>query len=178
MPGHSQQGIIRRATEGDAPAIASVHVCSWKWAYRGILPDSYLDNLSTADRGKMHAERLADEGDTRTWIAERDGMIVGFASTGPSRDPDALLGDAEVGAIYLLEDAVGTGIGAAIFEHATTDLLARGYKRITLWVLTTNGRARRFYEKSGWTLEGSSKTETIGGVNVTEVRYQRRASKW
>jgi len=173
VPRHCQREIIRRATERDAPAIASVHVNSWQWAYRGLLPDAYLDNLSVADRETMHADRLADEGETRTWNVERDGMVVGFASTRPSRELDALPEDAEVGAIYLLADVAGTGIGDGLLDAATRDVAARGYKRITLWVLETNTRARRFYEKRGWTPDGTTKTETFGGVEVVEMRYQR-----
>ena len=39
---------IRAATPNDAQAIASVQFASWQVAYRGLLPDDALDELSVA----------------------------------------------------------------------------------------------------------------------------------
>ena len=43
----------------------------------------------------------------------------------------------------------------------------------TLWVLTGNKRARRFYEQHGWTADGAQKTDWRGDVRLDEVRYRR-----
>jgi len=42
--------MIRPATPEDARAIAEVHVASWRYAYRGLLPDDVLDRLSVEER--------------------------------------------------------------------------------------------------------------------------------
>lgn len=39
---------IRRATPADARSIAELHVHSWQWAYRGLLPDAFLLNKQTS----------------------------------------------------------------------------------------------------------------------------------
>lgn len=166
---------IRRATTADAQAIAEVHVHSWQWAYRGLLPDDYLDSLSsTLDlRVEAHARRLADDAtEERTWVAEQESRIVGFACTGPSRDPDASTRTGAVGAIYLQRGAAGKGVGAALFTHAIRDLWRRGYEQATLWVLENNVRARRFYETAGWIDDGTTKTENWPDVVLHEVRYR------
>lgn len=36
----------RRGTPDDIPGIAGVHVAAWQWAYRGQIPDDYLDSLT------------------------------------------------------------------------------------------------------------------------------------
>ena len=41
---------VRRATPEDAAGVAGVHVRSWQVAYRGLLPDDYLDGLRPEDR--------------------------------------------------------------------------------------------------------------------------------
>lgn len=41
---------LRKATPADALAIATINVRAWQDAYRGLLPDSYLDGLSVPDR--------------------------------------------------------------------------------------------------------------------------------
>jgi len=42
--------VVRRAEPRDAPAVARVHVASWRQAYRGLLPQEYLDSLSVEAR--------------------------------------------------------------------------------------------------------------------------------
>jgi RimJ/RimL family protein N-acetyltransferase len=44
------------------------------------------------------------------------------------------------------------------------------FKRITVWVLKDNTRARKFYEKHGFTLDDIQKTIEIGKPLI-EVRY-------
>lgn len=166
---------IRRAVPSDAQVIAELHVRSWQWAYRGLLPHEFLSRLSeTLDR-RIEGRRanLADEpAEQRTWMAEQAGRVVGFAITAPSRDTDAAPMTGEVGAIYLEPDVVGTGIGRMLFAHAVDDLRQRGYQQATLWVLDRNIRGRKFYEAAGWTPDGATKTEDTQGVQLREVRYR------
>lgn len=163
---------IRQATTADARAIAKVHVYSWQWAYRGLIPDSYLDRLSIDSRAEGHTQRLATETEGRTWVAEQERRIAGFATTGPSRDLDAPPGTGEIGAIYLRREAASQGIGRELFAHAIQDLRQRGYQQATLWVLDSNARAHRFYEKAGWVADGTTKTEERSGALLREVRYR------
>lgn len=44
----------------------------------------------------------------------------------------------------------------------------------TLWVLTSNARARSFYERQGWADDGAVKAERRGTAVLEEVRYRRR----
>lgn len=171
----AQLATVRAATLEDAPAIAELHVRSWQWAYRGLIADEYLDGMSATLERRIEQRRtqLASlPSETRWWLAEQDGRIVGFATTGLSRDQDVPPGTAEVYAIYLAQDAAGQGIGRALFAHAVTDLRQRGFERAILWVLTTNQRARRFYEAAGWTPDGTNKTDERPGTLLHEARYQ------
>ena len=106
----------------------------------------------------------------RTWVAEQNGRIVSFCDT---RAPDEH-GEAELQAIYLAEHRAGTGVGRALLAHAIDDLRQRGFTRAFLWVLESNTRARRFYEKAGWHADGDTKLETRGEVELREVRYATR----
>src|SRR5687767_13626444 len=88
---------IRRATPEDARPVAEVHVASWRHAYAGVLPDAYLDRLSTDEREAMWRGAFADP-DRRNgaFVAEEGGRVVGFASFCPSRDEDSPEGTGEV----------------------------------------------------------------------------------
>lgn len=170
----AQPTTIRSATVEDVPALAELHVRSWQWAYRGLIPDEYLDGMSATLEQRIEQRRtqLASlPPETRWWVAEQHSRIVGFAITGLSRDQDVPPETVEVYAIYLAQDAAGQGIGRTLFAHAVSDLCQRGFERAILWVLTGNQRARRFYEAAGWTPDGTSKTDERPGTLLHEVRY-------
>jgi GNAT superfamily N-acetyltransferase len=67
-------------------------------------------------------------------------------------------------------EAWSSGAGAALMASALEAL--RSYSSATLWVLADNPRARRFYEREGWVLDGGRREEEILGVDVAEVRYR------
>jgi len=92
---------------------------------------------------------------------------VGFAWTGDSRDEP---GKGELFAIYVVPEAWGSGAGSALMASALEAL--RSYSSATLWVLEDNPRARRFYEREGWSLDGGRRDEEFLGVTVAEVRYR------
>src|SRR2546423_13104211 len=163
---------IRRANEADVNAIAEIHVRSWQAAYAGLLPGPALDALSIPDRTKRWRETFdRPPPGFRVWIGEDDELVVGFSSTGPSRDSSAESATAELHTIYLRPDFIGTGRGRALFAHAVDDLRAQGYRAAELWVLVGNERARRFYEAAGWHTDGEEKIETLHGIEVHEIRY-------
>src|SRR5262245_66569050 len=113
---------IREAEPKDAEAIAEVHVRSWQAAYRGQLTDEYLDGLSVEERLEQHRRSLEQpRAEWRTWVADDEGRVTGFAVTGPSEDADAEPSTGEVYAIYLEPERVGTGLGRALFGHALAD---------------------------------------------------------
>ena len=111
----------------------------------------------------------------RTWQAayehvfgaEEAGRVVGFASVGDSRDEP---GKGELFAIYVLPEAWGSGAGSALMTSALEALCS--YSSATLWVLEDNPRARRFYEREGWILDGGRRDEELLGMTVAEVRYR------
>lgn len=162
---------VRRAGEADAEAIADLHVRSWQWAYRGLVPDAALDAMTAVERLPGWRRDLGPGTVHRVWLAEWDGRAVGFAAWGPSRDAGAPPGTAELYAIYLHPDAAGSGAAGTLLAAAREEMRAEGVGRATLWVLAGNPRARRFYERSGWALDGATKEVTLRGATLPAVRY-------
>jgi len=111
---------------------------------------------------------LADPG-RDVFVFEEHGAVVAFVGSFPSRDPDA---EGELGEIYALPEAWGKGIGHALMAACLAALQERGYANAILWVLADNPRARAFYEREGWALDGGEKTDTFLGVAVRELRYR------
>jgi len=155
---------VRQAKEQDATAIAHVHVQSWRTTYAGIVPDDYLASLKEAERVLLWQDWLTR--DIHVYVAERDGELVGFLCGGRIREPSPGY-DAELFAIYLLDQAQGQGLGTALLRKLAEALAAEGFKGMIVWVLEQNP-AVRFYEKSGASLVSAKQIE-IGGVLLQEV---------
>jgi ribosomal protein S18 acetylase RimI-like enzyme len=163
---------VRAAAPVDAARIALVHVESWRAWYRGLVPQPILDRLSVERRATFWTDRLAEPGETRTWVASRENRIVGFAGTALPSDPAMPPGTAELEMIYLLPDMAGRGVGRRLMALAVGDLVERGFELAILWVFTANDRARRFYERGGWQPDGSAQDLDFDGTPIEEVRYR------
>ena len=71
---------IRSATPDDAERLASVHVEAWMSAYRGQVPDAYLDALSVQDRVDVWRESLVGTtASTATFVLVDGDLPIGFA---------------------------------------------------------------------------------------------------
>ncbi len=163
---------VRAATPADAPAVARVHVDSWRAAYAGLLPQTVLDGLSVERREAFWRAAVEQPGDHRLWVVESGDLVVGFASTGPGRDEDLPAGAGEVLAIYLAPTEWDRGLGARLFRRAIADLRERDVNPLVLWVLAANARGRRFYEAMGWRPDGAERPIDFDGTSVEEVRYR------
>jgi GNAT superfamily N-acetyltransferase len=160
---------IRKATVEDARRVEEIRVRTWRVAYRHVLPPERLDAMPIDETRWLHRIKEPPPG-WSTDVAEVDGRVVGFASTGPSRDREGI---GELYAIYVEPDAWSTGAGRALIACAEAEL-AETYTDATLWVLEDNARARRFYERAGWEHDGVRKIETFLETEVAEVRYRKR----
>lgn len=166
--------VIRAATIADAHDIAELHVASWKAAYRGLMPDAVLDGLSVPKRAEMW-QRIIAEKKFQLLVAEHDDGIVGFVNFGSARDPDAVPGlTGEILAIYVDPNRWHEGIGRELLEAVLSELRSAGFNEVILWVLDSNSRARVFYERAGFSVDGATKNGIVGdNAKIQEVRYRR-----
>ena len=128
--------------------ISRIYEKSWKYAYKGIIPQDYLDAIPEG-RWANHL----DIPEWHTMVCLENGMYIGTSSFSRSRFeqyPDA----GEVISIYLLPDYIGKGYGRKLLETVLGELKLQGFKEVFLWVLEDNLRARRFYEHIGFTDTG------------------------
>jgi GNAT superfamily N-acetyltransferase len=109
---------------------------------------------------------------TGVLVAEdHSGTLVGFAHVSGSRDDDAGSEVGEVTSIYISPDVWQQGAGRALLEAASATLQAAGFSSATLWLLDTNDRARKFYERMGWQPDGAVKVDDRGDFALRELRY-------
>ncbi len=167
---------IRQATAKDAPALAALHVAVWQSAYRGIMPDSYLDALSVEQRTQFWTGLLAEPDPDRLvlLLEAENGTLGGFLSAGKPVDlppGGAAVYRGEVHAMNILPNLQGRGHGRRLLVHAANWLAGRHLTPFFLWVLADNTRARDFYEILGG-MPTSRRRITIGGAPLTEMAYQ------
>ncbi|AOU97583.1 hypothetical protein BI364_06075 [Acidihalobacter yilgarnensis] len=161
---------LRLAVPSDARDIARVHVESWRVAYRGLVPQTYLDKLSVESREAFWMQTISTEA-CEVWVAEVDSALVGWIALGASRDDDATFDVGELQAIYLLPEYWAHGIGRALWRVACGRLLERGFSSAVVWVFADNARAIRFYRAAGFTL--NSELEDSGDYDGMELKYAR-----
>ena len=158
---------IRKANLGDVAGIAKVHVDGWRTTYKGIVPDTYLDNLSYESREQMWISGIEQN---NVYIAEdKDGRIVGFASGGKERTGkyDGYVG--ELYAIYLVEGQQGKGLGRNLVQTVVDDLKEKKLNSMLIWALKENP-ACRFYEMLGGQQIDTTEIE-IEGKKLSEIAY-------
>lgn len=165
---------VRPATAADAPAIATIHVRSWQAAYRGLLPQDYLDSLDPRHGVGHWTETLA----ATRWPATGmlvlvDDAVLGFAGLGATGDDDddpLVVGELQV--LYLDPMVSRRGGGSLLLRAVERQLGQAGFASASAWVLETNARARSFYEHHGWRFDGTSKPHDWGTFTVIDVRYR------
>lgn len=138
---------IRRASREEADAIAAVHEASARVAYSHIFaPEQPFPTEETRRRWRSFGGEIV--------VASDAGRVVGFAAF------DAT----ELHALYVLPERWGSGLGRRLLAAAEAISPPQ-----VLWVLRDNARARRFYERAGWTPDGTERV--LNGV--VELRYRR-----
>jgi len=118
---------LRPAEPDDAISVARVHVRSWQVAYRTLLPDDYLAQLRPEDRAQTYDFASLDPLKPQTIVAVEEGLIHGFVTTAPAREPD-LPDRGELCALYVDPEKWGPGIGLALVSAARASLFGLGFR--------------------------------------------------
>lgn len=151
-----------------------MHTRSWQVGYAHAFPAEALAAISVAEREARWRSRLeALESGTLMYVAEVDGEVAGWVIVGASEDDDAGDGVGEVYGIYVDPGSWGRGVGAAVMAAGLDAMRSLGFEEATLWVLEDNPRARRFYERGGWSVDGARKQRELLDAEVDTVRYRR-----
>ena len=149
----------------DRKAISRIFERSWRYAYKGIIPQDYLDSI---EEGRWIP--LIDIPGWKTMICIENGEYAGTSTFSRSRSkeyPD----DGEVISIYLLPEYTNKGYGKRLLEAVLNEMRKEGYREVFLWVLEENTAARKFYEGFGFLCSGDYTETAIGKKKLREVRY-------
>lgn len=159
---------IRAAKPIDFPKVAAMHYPVWRQSWTGILDPYLLDMIGSP---KLWVEESYPQslkrGGWSMWIAESGGQPIGMTMFGPDiAHPDRI----QIDALYVAENSQRHGIGGrllnrALHSHPSADMI--------LWCVEKNSKARGFYEKKDFHIDGRTFTwKPLSGVNVPHVGYR------
>jgi ribosomal protein S18 acetylase RimI-like enzyme len=146
-----------------------IHSSSWKTAYKGIVPQEYLDKLKN-DFWVPAFEKWISDNTIISKLVYADNEAIGCIAYGKSRDislPDW----GEIVSIYALPKYFGRGFGKALLVNAINDLHHKGFENIYLWVLEENLQAQKFYGKNGFSKSEDKLPYEISGEKLIHLRF-------
>lgn len=162
---------IRYANIKDARTLGEIHSKSWKVAYKGIVTDEILKNI-TVEKRQVYFEKALTEKWEEDAIIFKDNDAVGLICIGKCRDADKTDAFGEIWGIYLLPEYWNMGIDSELINWGINELKKRSYSKVILWVLEENTNARKFYKKVGFKHDGTVREITIG-KKLVEYRYEK-----
>lgn len=163
--------IIRKANINDAKEIAHIRVDGWKTAYKGLIPDSFLDTLNydiEASRIKSKIDKTDPEFTSDILVYEEDSKVLAYAYYGKALDSSFANYQSEVLALYVLPAKKGMGIGTKLMNEIKELLSKQGYRNMIVWCLKGNYSSIKFYEHLGGVVKEEREFE-IDGMKVTEL---------
>ncbi|SEM61071.1 Ribosomal protein S18 acetylase RimI [Sphingomonas gellani] len=166
---------LRRASVDDAPAAALIAGASFLETFAGVLRGAdIVAHVEAKSSPAVFAAWAHDDRCVVTLVEHQSGAApIGYSVLTPPDFPIAMHArDIELRRIYVLSRFHGAGLGPALMTRAVADAQAMGMSRLLLGVLSTNTRARAFYEKQGFSLCGERRFK-VGGSWFDDVVYGR-----
>jgi GNAT superfamily N-acetyltransferase len=149
---------LRPANPEDAEAVAAIWYQGWGDGHLGHVPDELVEVRTQESFGVRAAQRVGD-----TVVATVEGAVAGFV----------MVVDDEVEQVYVSTDFRGRGVASVLLAEAERLVAAKGHDEAWLAVAAGTGRARRFYQRSGWTDGGPFDYPSAGPAGPIPVRCHR-----
>ena len=146
------RAVIRPATADDAPTLAELGRVTFIEAFGHLYTPGDLQAFIDESHSVEAYARALGNPEYALWLAERDGVAVGYAQAGPCGLPHAEVkpGDGELKRLYLLRSAQNGGGGLALLEAARAWLERDGPRTLWISVWSENYGAQRFYGRHGF----------------------------
>ncbi len=149
---------LRRAEPGDAPALSLVASATFLDTYATVLTGADIVAHCTRNNSVAAFETWLSDPATIVTLAEYEPghAPIGYTVlTAPDFPIEPGPADIELRRIYLMKQAQGSGLGAALMARALEDAAAADRTRVLLGVWDQNTRARAFYERQGFKVIGA-----------------------
>ena len=150
---------IRKIEKKDSKEITHVVTVAWNEAYKGIVPDEFLEELKNNEKERTEKGLSKFSDDNTTLVLEINNEVVGFshyAEANQEKFPDY----GEIRALYIIGKYKGHGFGRKLVEESIKELKKMGFNKMIICCLRDNIPANKFYEH-------------IGGEYIQDGVYER-----
>ena len=162
---------FRAATPQDAELIAELTAEGFE-TYRSFAPEGWTPPSASEEAARL-LSMLAED---HVWylVAEHEGAMVGHVGFLPADrlswaqvdDP----GLAHFRQLFVRAAHWGTGLATRLHAAAIDEARARGFDAMRLFTPAGQSRARRFYEREGWSLARPPAFDERIGLEIAEYR--------
>ena len=162
--------LIRNIKEEDIEDVVDINIKGWKLAYKGIIEDEFLNNIS---REEKIEKRKMDYKENGFIVATKNDKVVGFCRyidniNKTTETPEA---DCELRALYVKPELKRKGIGKKLFEYALNEFKNLGKRKMIIGCLKDNEPSKKFYEKMGGSVI-KERLIHIGNRDYEEVIFE------
>lgn len=154
--------IIRQATQHDFSTIAKIRIDNWRTTYKGLLPQSFLDELDYEKETNYWFDYPKNDISNVFVAVNRNNDILGFVGI-KAFDKAKTIG--EIYALHTSQRFRGQGAGKALIYHSAKLFKSLGINEMRLWVVKGNNNAMTIYEYLG----AQTYTERVEIINDTDV---------
>ena len=160
--------MIRQAVKEDSYSIAKLIVESWQTAYKGLIDDNYLNNLSISDRVIGWERNILNQNENNhIYVYEENEKILGVIRFGIP-DNEASNYNSEIHVLYVEPTLKRNGIGTKLFNFAKNYFIEKNTTNMIIWCLKNNLPSIKFYGKMGGTIVASKKA-VIHNIELEEA---------
>lgn len=163
--------MTRVARAADARGISEILAEAFE-GYRAWAPPEWLP--PPRDQEEAFLATALSRSDVWFLLAIAQGKAVGhvalspFTMVQPQTPPG---GTINLWQLFVRPPWQGRGVGPQLMRAAVAEARRRGFTRLRLWTPRDAARARRFYEREGWTTTGSTRDKASVGLPL--VQYAR-----
>jgi len=148
---------IRFATVADAELLGKLGGRTFRDTFSA---DNTAENMEAYVSESFNvAKQTSEIADPNGWvkIAESNSRAVGYAVLNAAKTPSEITGGKpiELVRLYVLQESIGSGVGAALMLDAINESQRRGFETLWLGVWEHNERAIQFYQKWGFVKVGT-----------------------
>lgn len=161
--------MIRQAVLGDVNNIAELIISGWQSAYRGLIDNEFLDNMSLKDLCKGWKRCISQQNSRNcVFVYVKSDEILGIIRFGVPDNLDDTEYNAEIHVLYVEPDLKRHGIGTKLFNFAKDYFIKNCQKDLIVWCLKDNSPSIKFYEKMGGTIT-ATRSSIVHNIQVEEV---------
>lgn len=155
---------VRLARASDADAVAAINVRAWRQRFEGVLPPAVLQSLDVDDLAMTWASGIINPPTPlhRLMVSVEGVDVLGYAAVGPSQDPDAVPGEAELLALEVDPPCQRQGNGSRLMAAAMDLLLGSGIHSVSCWCPLHDEARRAFLQSAGWAPDTAYRDLLVG----------------